>query len=67
MQNQSCRTKTMPGNEFQLIDHALSFLENRADTLVIAVHAGLDLRAVEKLMQDETTDIGMKVSFPCCP
>ena len=44
-------------NQLQLIDDALSFLENLADSLVVAVHASLDLDAVGVSIDDEAASV----------
>ena len=44
-------------NQLQLIEHALSFLRNLADSLVIGVLSGLDLNAVNILIDDEAASI----------
>jgi len=44
-------------NQLQLIEHALSFLKDLAGSPVIGVHSGLDLNAVNILIDDEAAGI----------
>lgn len=44
-------------DQLQLIEHALSLLENLADSLVVSIHADLDLNAVLVVMHDEATGV----------